>query len=94
MKSKPKITSIITQVSAADPSFILSAGFLTSQMRSITPSIESELNYLLPPISEINHGRKTLVLDLDETLVHSSFEPIEDPDIIFPVFFIYCNRSL
>ena len=30
-------------------------------------------------------GRKTLVLDLDETLVHSSFKPIMDPDFIIPV---------
>ena len=30
-------------------------------------------------------GKKTLVLDLDETLVHSSFKPIENPDIILPV---------
>ncbi len=30
-------------------------------------------------------GKKTLVLDLDETLVHSSFKPIESPDIILPV---------
>lgn len=25
-------------------------------------------------------GKKTLVLDLDETLVHSSFEKVENPD--------------
>ena len=30
-------------------------------------------------------GKKTLVLDLDETLVHSSFKPISDPDYIIPV---------
>jgi len=30
-------------------------------------------------------GRKTLVLDLDETLVHSSFKPIPNPDFIIPV---------
>ncbi len=29
--------------------------------------------------------KKTLVLDLDETLVHSSFKPIPDPDYIIPV---------
>ena len=29
---------------------------------------------LLPPQSPHNSGRKTLVLDLDETLVHASFE--------------------
>ena len=30
-------------------------------------------------------GKKTLVLDLDETLVHSSFKPTTDPDFIIPV---------
>jgi len=28
---------------------------------------------------------KTLILDLDETLVHSSFTPIEHPQIILPI---------
>ncbi|KDD71757.1 NLI interacting factor-like phosphatase [Helicosporidium sp. ATCC 50920] len=30
-------------------------------------------------------GKKTLVLDLDETLVHSSFKPVAAPDYIIPV---------
>jgi len=30
-------------------------------------------------------GRKTLVLDLDETLVHSSFKPIPNPDFVVPI---------
>ncbi|ORY22857.1 NIF-domain-containing protein [Neocallimastix californiae] len=30
-------------------------------------------------------GKKTLVLDLDETLVHSSFKPIPNPDYVIPV---------
>lgn len=30
-------------------------------------------------------GKKTLILDLDETLVHSSFKPIDNPDIVLPV---------
>ncbi len=32
-----------------------------------------------------DRGKKTLVLDLDETLVHSSFKPIPNPDYIIPV---------
>ena len=31
------------------------------------------------------YALRTLVLDLDETLVHSSFRPIPNPDFIIPV---------
>ena len=37
--------------------------------------------YLLGPQRPSEAGRKTLVLDLDETLVHSSFKPVENADI-------------
>lgn len=40
---------------------------------------------LLPPQIEIDAGKKLLVLDLDETLVHSSFKPVPNPDYIIPV---------
>jgi len=40
---------------------------------------------LLPPLSPENANKKCLVLDLDETLVHSSFKPIPKPDFIIPV---------
>jgi len=40
---------------------------------------------LLPALSSQHRGKKTLVLDLDETLVHSSFKPIPNPDFIVPV---------
>jgi RNA polymerase II subunit A small phosphatase-like protein len=39
----------------------------------------------LPPQNDRDKGKKTLVLDLDETLVHSSFKPIDNPDIVQPV---------
>ncbi|KAF0734313.1 hypothetical protein AaE_009159, partial [Aphanomyces astaci] len=32
-----------------------------------------------------DEGKKCLVLDLDETLVHSSFKPIPNPDYVIPV---------
>jgi RNA polymerase II subunit A small phosphatase-like protein len=38
--------------------------------------------YQLGPQKGHNIGRKTLVLDLDETLVHSSFKPVKDADIV------------
>eukprot|EP01125_Pyxidicula_operculata_P002048 TRINITY_DN12009_c0_g1_i1.p1 TRINITY_DN12009_c0_g1~~TRINITY_DN12009_c0_g1_i1.p1 ORF type:complete len:364 (-),score=81.46 TRINITY_DN12009_c0_g1_i1:108-1199(-) len=42
-------------------------------------------DHLLPPIPESKKGKKCLVLDLDETLVHSSFKPVEGCDFIIPV---------
>ncbi|KAF7360863.1 NIF-domain-containing protein [Mycena sanguinolenta] len=40
---------------------------------------------LLPPVAPRHLGRKCLVLDLDETLIHSSFKSFAQPDFIFPV---------
>jgi RNA polymerase II subunit A small phosphatase-like protein len=48
-------------------------------------SISADNTPLLPPPSPELAGRKCLVLDLDETLVHSSFKPIPNPDFIIPV---------
>ncbi len=45
----------------------------------------SEVEGLLPPIQPHFVGRKCLVLDLDETLVHSSFKPVPNADYIIPV---------
>ncbi|KAG6816981.1 hypothetical protein H0H87_001296 [Tephrocybe sp. NHM501043] len=42
-------------------------------------------NPLLPPISPQHAGRKCLILDLDETLVHSSFKSIQQADYVVPV---------
>ncbi|TBU40082.1 NIF-domain-containing protein [Dichomitus squalens] len=40
---------------------------------------------LLPPLAPEHAGRKCLVLDLDETLVHSSLKAVPSPDYIVPV---------
>jgi len=40
---------------------------------------------LLPPVSENDKGKKCLVLDLDETLVHSSFRVVNGADFVIPV---------
>ena len=41
----------------------------------------------LPLLSSIGNSRPTLALDLDETLVHCTVEPIAKPDLTFPVTF-------
>jgi hypothetical protein len=40
---------------------------------------------LLPSLHHDDHGKKCLVLDLDETLVHSSFRAVPRSDFVIPV---------
>ena len=58
---------------------------------AFTPTNHSKLSkgeeLLLPPKSNEFANKKTLILDLDETLVHSSFTPFEKNDIILEVDF-------
>lgn len=61
---------------------------LLSAVQSKSPPHPASLpikKFLLPPLAEEHKGRKTLVLDLDETLVHSSFKPISNADFIIAV---------
>ena len=65
---------------------------LNPHLSSLTPSNHSnKLNpkeeLLLPPKEKEFEDKKTLILDLDETLVHSSFTPFEKSDIILDVDF-------
>lgn len=53
---------------------------------------------LIPPKSEEKQGKKTLVLDLDETLVHSTFDPSDRFDFVVKVnvegnwYNVYVNK--
>jgi len=40
---------------------------------------------LLPPQAKEHKGKICLVLDLDETLVHSSFKPVPNADFVVPI---------
>jgi len=47
------------------------------QQSNIADPVEEKQQWLLPPIEPRFKGKKCLVLDLDETLVHSSFKVYE-----------------
>jgi len=40
---------------------------------------------ILPPKHPSDHHKKCLIIDLDETLVHSSFKPVKNADFVIPV---------
>lgn len=54
----------------------------TTVINSVTQAIEQPQ---LGPQVGTNIGRKTLVLDLDETLIHSSFRVVRNADIVIAV---------
>ncbi|KAF2144158.1 uncharacterized protein K452DRAFT_345642 [Aplosporella prunicola CBS 121167] len=57
-----------------------------SQESSLAVSpVEPPQKWLLPPIKPEFKGKKCLVLDLDETLVHSSFKILHQADFTIPV---------
>ncbi|KAI3387203.1 hypothetical protein SNEBB_006589 [Seison nebaliae] len=46
---------------------------------------EDATKSLLPKLSREDDGKKCLIIDLDETLVHSSFKPVTNADLIVSV---------
>ena len=53
--------------------------------KSVTVTEKENVPRLLPPPLPEDVGKKCLVLDLDETLVHSSFRAVPGADFIIPV---------
>ncbi|KAI6810764.1 NIF-domain-containing protein [Hortaea werneckii] len=63
----------------------LAAGNDTTTLSSAASERDETQKWLLPPIKPEHRGRKCLVLDLDETLVHSSFKILHQADFTIPV---------
>ena len=80
-----KAPDIITQVKPN--SFIQPPNPHQSAFTPTNRSNKLNSEKLLLPPKPHNSTKKTLILDLDETLVHSSFTPFEKNDIILDVDF-------
>jgi RNA polymerase II subunit A small phosphatase-like protein len=75
-------TSTTTKLPTTHPQIPLSSPPLLTSPSALPPG-----KFLLPPLSkeDMLKGKKTLVLDLDETLVHSSFKPIPNADFVLSI---------
>ena len=97
-KNKKRASSQIKYQKAPDIMTQAKPAYLNNFVRPINPHQSAftptnrsknleQKNLLLPQKSLEFSDKKTLILDLDETLVHSSFVPFENNDIILNVDF-------
>jgi TFIIF-interacting CTD phosphatase-like protein len=90
-QSSSNIGSIITQIDEySSPTNSLTDNF-KERIRSPLPNRKIIIdNFLIPEQHPDKIGKKTLILDLDETLVHSAFEEFKCPaDIELKVIKIF-----
>lgn len=57
----------------------------TREVPAVPDGAPEKMTWLLPPAKFPLKGRKCLILDLDETLVHSSFKILNQADFTIPV---------
>ncbi|KAI4268806.1 MAG: hypothetical protein L6R35_006728 [Caloplaca aegaea] len=78
---------IPTQTSLPPPPPILSPARPSAAERQASngATTKEQQKWLLPPMTDRFRGKKCLVLDLDETLVHSSFKILHQADFTIPV---------
>ncbi|XP_044531260.1 CTD small phosphatase-like protein [Gracilinanus agilis] len=80
-----------TSVHSTSSSYVLppvveeNGGLQKGDQKQAVPVPSPLVKYLLPELSVPDFGKKCMVIDLDETLVHSSFKPISNADFIVPV---------
>ena len=83
-KNEDKFSNLITQQEKKkSPKNKISNNQKNTRLLSLSPT-RTNISYILPPKTN-NDNKKTLVLDLDETLVHSDFSDFNPSDIILPI---------
>lgn len=80
----------LSPIEVPSPSPSIAAAFANSSARLIQDEYgewfyQVTQDALLPPPTKRDSARKTLVLDLDETLVHSTFSPVPSADFVVPL---------
>ncbi|XP_072455286.1 CTD small phosphatase-like protein isoform X2 [Notamacropus eugenii] len=78
-------TTAIHTTSVLPPVVEENGGLQKGDQRHIISIPSPSAKYLLPDLKVPDYGKKCMVIDLDETLVHSSFKPISNADFIVPV---------
>jgi len=88
-KSKPAKSKTVTvttnETTSSSPQPTTSPSQPTTNGSGDAPTGAKSQKFLMEPMAPDMKGRKTLVLDLDETLVHSSFRPVPGPDFIISI---------
>ncbi|VDN50130.1 unnamed protein product [Dracunculus medinensis] len=85
MTISPGPSSLITQVTKNGTSLNNNETFCDNNDFSQQNNNLAEKSILLPPVRPNDYLKKCLIIDLDETLVHSSFKPVKNPDFVIPV---------
>jgi len=83
--SNSEIESLTSPINTSIPQAKKMQNRISVNDDSRKKSEDEKTKWLLKPQLPEDVGKKTLVLDLDETLVHSSFKPIAQPDYVIPV---------
>lgn len=81
----PKVEAQKTDLPPPPPLEQRQSQVMGKDVPAIPGSSHEKQIWLLPPVESRFAGRKCLVLDLDETLVHSSFKILNQADFTIPV---------
>ncbi|TKR96866.1 hypothetical protein L596_010821 [Steinernema carpocapsae] len=80
---KPEVTDGI--IASALPNGTVAASAAPDILAAAAAQFKPTEKILLPPQRPADVNKKCLIIDLDETLVHSSFKPVKNADFVIPV---------